>query len=190
MLLVWLKKYWGNLLLIGFGLGGIVAAFYVANFFKHVETGIRSQKPIIFCQPQDASAQNQLCFYTSHIDIYLTIKIWGEERTLPFEKGDLTKAHTHADKNKVHWHSLIPVNPTTRELERQLILSEYIDDLGIPFADDRIYNFKNGDVGPNGKPGFLKMLVEGKPRNELRNFIIDNALFGQHIELVFDDKPL
>jgi hypothetical protein len=184
MLFQWIKKYWGNLLLIAFATGGILAAFYMAGFFKAEEQGVRSQKPIIFCQPQNAPPQQQKCFFTSHVDIYLTIKIWGEEKNLPFEKGDLTKAHTHADRNKIHWHSLIPVDPVTRRLERELTLGEELDDLSIPFDKDRIFNFKNGDIGPAGKAGTLKMFVEGKPNFEFRDFVTQPE---QHISLIFDD---
>jgi len=184
MLFKWIKKYWGNLLLIAFAVSGIVAAFYMASFFKAEEQGVRSQKPIIFCQPQNAKPENQKCFFTTHVDTYLTIKIWGEEKNLPFEKGNLTKAHTHAGRNKVHWHSLIPVDPATRKLERDFTLGEILDDLSVPFDKDRIFNFKNGDRGPAGKPGILKMLVEEKPNFEFRNFILTGE---QHISLIFDD---
>lgn len=186
MLLVWLKKYWSNLLLIGFGVGGIIAAFYVSNFFKQEETGIRSQKPIIFCQPQNAPPEQQKCFFTSHIDVYLTIKIWGQEKTLPFEKGDLVKSHLHAGKNKIHWHSLIPIDSKKKELEdkTQLTLGQTLDDLDIPFDKDNLYNFKIGDVGPNGKSGILKMFVNGQSNFEFRDYVRKPE---DKIELIFDD---
>lgn len=184
MLLVWLKKYWGNLLLIGFGLGGIIAAFYIASFFKQEETAIRSQEPIIFCQPENAEPEKQKCYFTSHIDVYLPIKIWGQEKVLPFEKGDLTKSHLHAEKNKIHWHSLISVDPKTKELEdkTRLTLGQALDDLGIPFDKDHLYNFKNGDVGPNGKSGILKMFVNGQSNFEFRDYVRKPE---DHIELIF-----
>ena len=186
MLLIWLKKYWGNLLLISFGLGGIIAAFYVANFFKQEEIDIRSQKPIIFCQPENAEPEKQKCYFTSHVDVYLTIKSWGQEKTLPFETGNLTKSHLHAEKNKIHWHGLIPVDPKKKEFEdkTQLTLGQAMDDLGIPFDKDRLYNFKNGDLGPNGKPGILKMFINGQPSFEFRDYVRKPE---DHIEVIFDD---
>jgi|GEM_PF-3770794 len=185
MLFKWLKKYWGNLLLIAFAIGGIIAAFSIANFFKTEEQGVRSQKPIIFCQPQNAPPERQKCFFTTHVDTYLTIKIWGEEKNLPFEKGNLTKAHTHAGRNKIHWHSLIPVDPATRKPERDLTLGEIADDLFIPFDTDRIFDFKNGDAGPGGLPGTLTVLVDGRPNGDYRNFILTGE---QHISLIFDNS--
>jgi len=184
MLFKWLKKRWGNLLLIAFAVGGITAAFSMASFFKAEEQGVRSQKPIIFCQPQNAKPENQKCFFTTHVDTYLTIKIWGEEKNLPFEKGNLTKAHTHAGRNKVHWHSLIPVDPATRELERDLTLGEIVDDLSIPFDTDRIFNFRNGDIGPGGLPGTLKMFVDEKPNRDYRTVVLTGE---QQVLFIFDD---
>lgn len=186
MLLEWIKKYWSNLLMIVFAAGGIAAAFYMASFFKSEEQGVRSQKPIIFCQPQNALPEQQKCFFTSHIDVYLTIKVWGEEKTLPFEKGDLVKSHLHAEKNKIHWHSLISVDPKKKELEdkTQLTLGQALDDLGIPFDKDHLYNFKNGETGLNGKSGILKILVNGQSNFEFRDYVRKPE---DHIDLIFDD---
>jgi hypothetical protein len=180
------REYFGNLLLVGFAVGGIVAAFGVARFFRSEEENVRSQAPIIFCQPQDAPPEQQQCFFASHIDVYVTLKIWGEEKTLPFEQGDLTKSHLHAQKNKVHWHSLIPVDPRKKLLENHgpLTLGQLFEDLGIPFDRDRILGVKNGDVGPSGKPGVLKMFVNGQPNDQFRDYVRQP---NDHIDFIVDE---
>lgn len=180
------REHLGDLLLVAFAVAGIVAAFGIARFFRGEEENVRAQKPIIFCQPQDAPPEQQQCFFASHIDVYVTVKIWGEEKTLPFEKGDLTKSHLHAEKNKVHWHSLIPVDPRKKQLENAspLTLGQLFDDLNIPFDHDRIFDAKNGNVGPSGRPGELNMFVNGQAKNQFRDYVRQP---NDHIDLIFDE---
>lgn len=91
-----------------------VLFFYVANLFG--SENVQSDKPLVICQPQNAPPEQQKCFWTAHI--HFTIKVFkgNEEIPVGFEQGELEGKHTHAEKNKVHWHGLLSVNPVTKEV--------------------------------------------------------------------------
>ncbi len=92
-----------------------IGFFYIANLFSS-ESGIIKENPIIFCVPENAAPENQKCFYTAHDHMELKIIISEKEQDIGFEKGDLQKSHTHADKSKIHWHSTLDVNPVNKEV--------------------------------------------------------------------------
>jgi hypothetical protein len=57
---------------------------------------------------------NTICELSQHIHSYLDMNVCGEEVVFSKETGDLDKLHIHKDKNKLHWHSPLRVDPTTR----------------------------------------------------------------------------
>lgn len=90
--------------------------FYIAILFGGSESGVRVEKPLIYCQPQEALPEQQKCFYTAHDHFQLILVIDEKKQEIGFEKGDLQRSHSHAEKDKIHWHSLLAVNSTTRRV--------------------------------------------------------------------------
>lgn len=101
---------------------------------------VQSEQPLVICNPPSVPPEQQTCYWTAHI--HFTLKVLGEAREIPlgFELGDLRAMHTHAEKETVHWHGLIPVNPKTKEVTDWSIL--------------RVEKI----------PGDLKVSTEGTPR--------------------------
>lgn len=89
--------------------------FWLASFLGAGEN-IKSEKPLVICQPQNATPEQQKCFWTAHIHNSVKVFKGNEEIQIGFEQGELKGVHTHAEKNKFHWHGLLPVDPKTREV--------------------------------------------------------------------------
>jgi hypothetical protein len=93
----------------------VAGFFWLANFLGSGEKA-ESEKPALICKPQNAPPEKQECFWTAHIHFHLQAFKGLEELPIGFEQGDLRGIHNHADKNLVHWHGLIPVDPKTKEV--------------------------------------------------------------------------
>lgn len=166
------KPYLGSILMLLFVVAAFGALYYVAKFFQGEEEQVRSEKPIIFCQPENAPPEEQQCWFTTHIHVYPTVRVFGKERPLPFEKGDLSKHHTHSQENKIHWHKLVEVDPVTKGVpEEEFKLGKVFDDMGIYFTQDGVFDHRVGEINPQtGQPAELKMLVNGEPNDQFREY--------------------
>jgi len=113
------------------------------------------------------------CFWVTHTHAYIPIYACGEEVRLPFEKGPLTGPHTHEERNIIHWHDRLPYDLSTKTITvtEPLTLGAFFDALEIPFGTDRIQNFVNGDLCPNGEPGQITMFVNNATSTEFRSHI-------------------
>ncbi len=112
----------------------VIAAIYGFFFLAtHFGTGenVRSEEPIVICQPQEAPLEQQRCVWTAHRHFLLHVFEGTKEWPLPFEHGDLQGMHTHAEKQKMHWHGLIPVDPLTKKVLdwSPLHVSKIVDDM-------------------------------------------------------------
>ncbi len=164
-----------------------VSLFYVASYFHEKEEETRSENPITFCQPQKASPEEQKCYFTTHIHFFPNIRIFGEERTLPFEHGPLDRFHTHFEKNKAHWHALLPADPITKRPLQNLTLGELFDDFGIPFDNDRIYEFESGMINPKtGQPAELTVIIDDERIENPRDYVLNLKHEHKKIEIIFE----
>lgn len=143
---------WSNVLIIGFVIVGLVAFFYVANRFSGGEKSVTTEKPITTCQPENAPPEQQKCYYTAHSHFTLKLVIDGKEQDLPFEKGDLQKPHTHADKNKIHWHATLPVDPKTKKVTdySQFQVKNVLDEFQINYQGKKVMVVVNNQAKPEG----------------------------------------
>lgn len=84
--------------------------------------------------------------------------------------------HTH-DDDIIHVEGQ-PFKP------EDVMLGRFMDAVGVPFDKDRFFEKKNGDICENtGKPGILKMYLNGKETDLFRNYVAKN---GDKIKLVFE----
>lgn len=127
-----MKNRLPNILILIFVIVLFVGVFYLASVLREREEKIRSESPIVFCVPPQAPPENQECFFTTHVHYHITLIENGSEKSLPFEKGALERFHTHFEKNKVHWHSLMPVEPETKKFLETLTLTDVLKDLNLP----------------------------------------------------------
>lgn len=143
---------WSNIVLIVFVIVGLVAFFYVANRFSGGEKEVSTEKPITTCQPENAPPDKQKCYYTAHSHIVLNVIIDGTKVDLSFEKGGLERSHTHAEKNKIHWHATLPVDPQTKQITdySALKLKAVLDELQINYQGKKVTVLVNGQEKSEG----------------------------------------
>lgn len=134
-----------NLLILILVILGVVGFFYLANKFGSGEKSVTSEKPIITCQ-------NDQCFYTAHLHFHLNLVIDGKEQDLPYEKGDLQKSHTHAEKNTIHWHATLLVDKNTNQVTNysSLKLKVVLDQMEINYQDKKVTVKVNGQEKSEG----------------------------------------
>lgn len=97
-------------------ISAIILFFVIAHYFGSAES-VRSEKPIVICIPHDALIQKQQCFWTAHIHAMVKVFKNNKEEPIGYEQGKLEDVHTHAEKNKLHWHGLIAVDKKTRQVQ-------------------------------------------------------------------------
>ncbi len=178
------KEVRTNIIILLFVLATVIIfVSYLATHFTG-ETGIKSDKGITFCQPENAPQDQQKCYFTAHWHVHADIKVCNETKLLPYETGDLGKLHTHVETNKIHWHGLLPVDPVTKKITdySQMKMSNLFLELKVPVAADRIYDFKNGATCPDGRIGNLKVSVNGQEQKDFLNYILKD---GDHISIEF-----
>ncbi|MBI4399830.1 hypothetical protein HY570_03695 [Candidatus Micrarchaeota archaeon] len=73
--------------------------------------------------------------------------------------------HTH-DDNVIHVEGVV-------KSDNDIKLGAFFDAIKVPFSENQIYNFKNGEgCSANSSPGKVKMLVDGKENTEFRNHVV------------------
>lgn len=144
------------ILLIFFGLIYSVAQYYNQD----VEQGI------IICKNQND------CSLSQHTHADLEVSVCGKEHIFPFEKGDLDKAHTHKEKNKIHFHTLLKVDPLTNEIldPTELKIKSFFKQMGERFDANCILDKCNGDLCST-TPGKTSMTVNTIENSQLENYI-------------------
>lgn len=114
----------------------VAAFFWIAKNLGGGE-GVESEKPVIICKPQNAPPEQQECFWTAHI--HADIKVFQDNKEIPssFEVGELEGVHTHAEKNKLHWHGLISADPKTKGVSdwSPLSVEQLLKDMRIAIED-------------------------------------------------------
>jgi hypothetical protein len=180
-----IRNHFGSIITICFVLVAFFAIYYTAVYFRGEEEKVRSENPIIFCQPIDEIPENQKCFFTTHIHTYITIKIFGEEKPLHFEHGDLANHHTHSQANKIHWHTLVEVDPITKKIpDSEFKLGKLFDDMDIYFDKDGILEYRNNQINPNtGEEAKIRLLVNSKENLDFGDYIWEDK---DVIEIIFE----
>lgn len=69
------------------------------------------------------------CIKTLHIHSDIEIDVCGYEVKLPREIGNLSGLHTHKEKNYLHFHDKLQLEPATKEqlFDKRLSLQEIFD---------------------------------------------------------------
>jgi hypothetical protein len=93
------------------GIVAIVAVIAGYSLNQYYSSG-SAEQGIVVCNPDNPSE----CLWQDHMHVLVIISVNGSEMTLPIEKGDLNKAHTHEERNVIHLHSSIPYDPISRRV--------------------------------------------------------------------------
>lgn len=98
-------------------------------------------------------------------------------------------ATSHAGSPLFHTHGDSMLHIEGRIIQKEdIALGKFFDLIDIPFGSDRIMDKKNGDECSPGKPGQVKMFVNGAPNTEFRSYIPKPTEKGsdQIIRIVFE----
>ncbi len=102
-----------------------------------------AEKGIVVCDPQNPTD----CLWQDHIHSLVIISIDGNVQDLPIEKGALDKAHTHEEKNILHWHNSLPYDPLKQEVidKTPLTLKNSLNSIGVALPEGgRLFVKKSG----------------------------------------------
>lgn len=150
-----------TLVLLVIGLISLGLLYSVSVYYKEgVEGGI------IVCQTPDD------CAISMHIHADIEVSVCGEEHIFGFEVGDLSKSHTHKERNKIHWHDLEKVNVETHEIidSYELTVGAFFEQMGEKFTSECLLD-KCVPDSCNGSPGKITMTVNDVPNTELEKYI-------------------
>ncbi len=129
-----------------------------------------------------------------HWHAFLDITLCGQHKDLPLaEEGDKVHGknyrgihllHTH-DDNTIHIEGVV-------QKKEDIALGLFFDAIGVTFDKDKLFEYKNGDLCPDGKQGMLKMYVNDQPRTDFRDYVpfaVQDAR-KQIIKLVFESEGM
>ena len=104
------------------------------------------------------------CELSQHIHADIAINVCGEDIDFPREKGRTDEMHTHKEKNYMHWHARIKVDPTTREPlgeeKDRLTLQAFLNQMESEFPDSC----------PNNSEPTLSVFVNEEPNAQGLNY--------------------
>ena len=104
-----IKKNFSPLYILGALLIIALAGFLIFSVYSYQNS--EQEKEGFFTCSQDG----KVCELSQHIHAQIEVNTCGEKITFPKEKGELNKTHTHKERNKIHWHEKMQVDPATRE---------------------------------------------------------------------------
>ena len=130
------------------------------------------------------------CFWTAHIHAYVPVYICGSFYKFPHEVGPLDHPHTHEEQNIIHWHDKLPYDQSSSMIidTDPMTLRAFFDSISVPFSQDAISTFSNGNLCPNGNPGKVSVFVNG----DLYEGEYGSYIWKDHdvISIYFTDQPI
>ncbi len=123
---------------------GLFAAGY--SIYSYRQSRVDTEG-IVICQAD-------ICEKSLHIHASITVSICGKPVDLSDHTGDTNEQHTHAEDNLIHFHQRLKVDPQTKAIldPSPLYLKNLFQNLNLTFPS----------LCPNGKPGKLKVIVNGQ----------------------------
>lgn len=130
----------------------------------------------------DANGEN--CIIASHGHAEIEVNICGEDVNFPLEKGDLSKQHTHKERNLIHWHDRLPYDKKTGTVTdwSAFKLGGFFEQMEMRFNSTCVGNYCNSDRCPSGDAGQLKMWINDKENMEFDQYIWKD---GDNILIIF-----
>ncbi len=145
--LFWLKAAGGIAVVL-------IAAYILYSTYDYMYSGV-AKTGLVTC---DTSG----CTISMHWHATIEgFSVCGAPVERPWEAGDLGKAHTHKD-DRIHMHTLLPVDPTTKELldTTPMTLGAFFDNIGWKLSENC---FKDTCDACNGQPASTKAWINGQP---------------------------
>ena len=134
------------------------------SVFVYLKTGIR-EEGIVVCEAGK-------CFLApGDIHVQIEIDVCGEQLNLPLDTGPTDGLNTHKERNLIHFEGTLEIDPLSKEIidKTPLLLKTFFAVVEMRFTKECIADTCNNDVC-NGKPGALKMWVNGEANNEFQSY--------------------
>lgn len=139
-----MNKQLRNIAILVLVIAAIGGLFWFANQFGGGES-VESETPKVVCKTENE------CYWTAHI--HATVKIFKDDKqiSLNFEQGKLEEGHTHTEKDRLHWHGLIPVDPESREVKdwSALYVKNIPKDLNLNIEGEPKFVVNGNEVSPD-----------------------------------------
>lgn len=121
------------------------------------------EKGFVVCNPDKT-----ICTLSQHIHADIEVNVCGEDITFEREKGLTTEMHTHKERNYMHWHDQIKIDPITQE-----VLPEERDRITVQaFLNQMEFTFPTSCPG-NPKPTLTMMVNEVENEQRLQYVWVD-----------------
>jgi hypothetical protein len=138
------RSFWISIAtLAGVGIIGVLA--YSVMMFQ---SSSYEKQGFITC-----NAENTVCEESKHIHADVHVTLCSNVINFPKEKGDTGKQHTHKERNKIHWHARINVDPVAQSYidASPRRLSAFFEQMETPIP-----------TTCNGKPAAVQVLANGQ----------------------------
>lgn len=159
---------------------GVFLGFLAYSVFVYNKSEAESEG-VTVCNPQTG-----ICDAAFHWHAQLDIEVCGKEVFMPLEEDDLSEAHTHKERNRIHWHDTVPYDKNTGTIldTGEFKLGAFFDEMKYRFEPNCIGEKCNGfDVCGDGRENSLKMFVNGEQNFEFRDYVWKD---GDEIKIVFE----
>ena len=91
----------------------VILVFIVLGFFAYSTVLFKNsnyeQRGFITC-----NKENTICEESKHIHADIEVSFCGKDIQFPKETDNTYKQHTHKERNKLHWHARISLDPETQ----------------------------------------------------------------------------
>ena len=114
-----------------------------------------------------------------HWHTKLDMSICGRPKNLP--RTGSTEHHLGLPILHTHDDDIVHVEGHVLSKD-EITLGRFFAAISVPFDNNRFFDKKNRDLC-DGKPGMVKMWVDGKESQEFRDLL---ALDGQHVKIAFE----
>lgn len=145
----------------------LIIGYMIYSVRVYQESGAE-EEGLVACDPT-----GQQCVIASHGHADIEVNLCGEEVKFPLEKGDLSKQHTHKERNLIHWHDRLPYDKATETVTdwSAFKLGGFFEQMEMRFSSTCVGTYCNGDKCPSGNAGILKMTVNGVENNEFDQYV-------------------
>ena len=110
-----------------------------------------------------------------HWHVKLIMSACDKKLKLPLERGT-PLLHTHKDAEKIHIEGLI-------EGPRDATLGKFMEAVGVPFSQNRLFDYINDNMCKDADINSLRMIVNGQLNEQFENYPLSN---GDVVELIYD----
>lgn len=142
-----------------------------------------ADRGIVVCNPNNATD----CLWQDHMHALVIISVDGQTQDLPVERGPLDKAHTHEERNVIHWHSQLTYDPINDEVidKSDFTISNSLNSVGFQLPEGGKLFVKRSDSWSFGSDygsfvwtdkDLIYIAKDGRSNEEVMQFLETSGL--------------